>query len=81
MGEVLGAVDERSLSAKLFRGEAKLTDKISEHMGERLPVIGSLEGQAELRKALSEEDAVMVTFVGAPIGILTRHDLLANLNK
>ena len=30
---------------------------------------------------LSEDDAVMVTFVGAPVGILTRHDLLANLNK
>jgi cystathionine beta-synthase len=74
-------VDERSLSASLFRGEAKLTDKISEHMGPRLPVIGSLEGQAELRKMLSEDDAVMVTFVGAPVGILTRHDLLANLNK
>lgn len=43
MGEVLGAVDERSLTSKLFRGEAKLTDKISEHMGDRLPVIGSLE--------------------------------------
>lgn len=81
MGEVLGAVDERSLSAKLFRGEAKLTDKISEHMGPRLPVIGSLEGQTELLKMLSEDDAVMVTFVGAPVGILTRHDLLANLNK
>ena len=81
MGEVLGAVDERTLSAKLFRGEAKLTDKIGEHMEERLPVIGSLEGQASLLKMLSEEDAVMVTFVGAPIGILTRHDLLANLNK
>ena len=43
MGEVLGAVDERTLTAKLFRGEAKLTDKISEHMAARLPVIGSLE--------------------------------------
>ncbi|MEN2744119.1 cystathionine beta-synthase [Sinomonas halotolerans] len=81
MGEVLGAVDERSLSAKLFRGEAKLTDTIAEHMGERLPVIGSLEGQGALQSLLSEEDAVMVTFVGAPVGILTRHDLLASLNK
>ena len=37
MGEVLGAVDERTLTAKLFRGEAKLSDKISEHMEARLP--------------------------------------------
>ena len=37
MGEVLGAVDERTLTAKLFRGEAKLSDKISEHMGPGCP--------------------------------------------
>ena len=81
MGEVLGAVDERSLTAKLFRGEAKLTDKISEHMGERLPVIGSLETISAARELLSDVDTVMVTFVGAPVGILTRHDLLAYLSN
>jgi cystathionine beta-synthase len=26
-------------------------------------------------------DTVMVTFVGAPVGILTRHDLLAYLSN
>ncbi|HKS03223.1 MAG TPA: cystathionine beta-synthase [Arthrobacter sp.] len=81
MGEVLGAVDERSLTAKLFRGEARLTDKIAEHMGERLPVIGSLETISAARELLSDVDTVMVTFVGAPIGILTRHDLLAYLSN
>ncbi|MFC7850534.1 cystathionine beta-synthase [Arthrobacter sp. NPDC057388] len=81
MGEVLGAVDERSLTAKLFRGEARLTDKIAEHMGERLPVIGSLETISAARQLLSDVDTVMVTFVGAPIGILTRHDLLAYLSN
>ena len=81
MGEVLGAVDERTLTAKLFRGEAKLTDKISEHMGERLPVIGSLETISAARELLSDVDTVMVTFVGAPVGILTRHDLLAYLSN
>ena len=80
MGEVLGAVDERSLTTKLFRGEAKLTDKISEHMGEPLPVIGSLETISAARELLSDVDTVMVTFVGAPVGILTRHDLLAYLS-
>ena len=81
MGEVLGAVDERSLTAKLFRGEAKLTDKISEHMEARLPVIGSLESISTARELLSENDTLMVTFVGAPVGILTRHDLLAYLSN
>ena len=81
MGEVLGAVDERTLTAKLFRGEAKLTDKISEHMEARLPVIGSLESISTARELLSDADTLMVTFVGAPVGILTRHDLLAYLSN
>ncbi len=81
MGEVLGAVDERTLTAKLFRGEAKLSDKISEHMEARLPVIGSLESIQTARELLSDADTLMVTFVGAPVGILTRHDLLAYLSN
>ncbi|MDJ0321217.1 cystathionine beta-synthase [Pseudarthrobacter sp. PS3-L1] len=81
MGEVLGSVDERTLTSKLFRNEAMLTDKISEHMQARLPVIGSLESISAARKLLSESDTLMVTFVGAPVGILTRHDLLAYLSN
>ncbi|AOT02164.1 cystathionine beta-synthase [Arthrobacter sp. U41] len=81
MGEVLGAVDERTLTAKLFRGEAKLSDKVSEHMEARLPVIGSLESISTARELLSDADTLMVTFVGAPVGILTRHDLLAYLSN
>lgn len=81
MGEVLGAVDERTLTAKLFRGEAKLTDKIAEHMEARLPVIGSLESISTARELLTDTDTLMVTFVGAPVGILTRHDLLAYLSN
>ena len=81
MGEVLGAVDERTLTAKLFRGEAALTDKISEHMEARLPVIGSLESISTARELLSDTDTLMVTFVGAPVGVLTRHDLLAYLSN
>lgn len=80
MGEVLGAVDERSLTAALFRGEARLTDKITEHMGEPLPMIGSLETVSAAREKLQDVDALMVTFVGAPIGVLTRHDLLSFLS-
>lgn len=81
MGEVLGSVDERSLTSKLFRGEAKLTDRVSLHMGEKMPVIGSLESLSSARKKLQDVDALMVTFVGGPIGVLTRHDLLFYLNK
>lgn len=81
MGEVLGSVDERSLTAKLFRGEAKLTDKITDHMQPPLPIIGSLEPISAARKKLQDVDALMVTFVGAPVGMLTRHDLLLYLSN
>lgn len=80
MGEVIGSVDERTLTGKLFRHEAKLTDKITEHMQPALPIIGSLEPIAAARAKLQDVDALMVTFVGAPVGVLTRHDLLQYLN-
>ena len=50
-------------------------------MGERLPVIGSLESISAARELLSADDTLMVTFVGAPVGILTRHDLLNYLSN
>ncbi|GAA1343522.1 cystathionine beta-synthase [Arthrobacter roseus] len=80
MGEVLGSVDERTLTSKLFQGEAHLTDKISDHMEERLPLIGSLEGVATAREKLQKSDTLMVTFMGAPLGIVTRHDLLSYMS-
>lgn len=81
MGEVVGSVDERELTEKVFRGEARLSDKIADHMGERMPVIGSLDAISSAWERLQDTDALMVTFVGAPIGILTRHDLLSFVNE
>ena len=80
MGEVIGSVDERTLTGKLFRQEAKLTDKITDHMQPLLPIIGSLEPISAARAKLQDVDALMVTFVGAPVGVLTRLDLLNYLN-
>ncbi|MFJ7750309.1 cystathionine beta-synthase [Arthrobacter sp. NPDC097144] len=80
IGEVLGSVDERSLTEKLFRGEAKPTDSISEHMGPQLPLIGAGDSVKAARERLREHDAVMVTSEGAPVGILTRHDLLSYMS-
>ncbi len=79
MGEVLGTVDERLLAERLFRGEATMTDKITEHMEPVLPLIGSSEPVSAARGKLQGADALLVTFVGAPVGILTRHDLLFQL--
>lgn len=80
LGEVAGSVDERSLTEKLFRGEAKPTDPVSAHLGEKLPLIGAGESVAAARERLQEHDALMVTQDGAPVGILTRHDLLSYLS-
>jgi cystathionine beta-synthase len=81
MGEVVGAVDERTLTGLLFKGEAKLTDKIGDHMGEKMPIIGALESISAAREKLQHADALMVTLEGAPVGVLTRHDLLTYLTN
>jgi cystathionine beta-synthase len=81
MGEVAGAVDERTLTAKLFTGEAKLTDRIGDHMGAKMPIIGALESVSAAREKLQQADALMVTLEGAPVGVLTRHDLLTYLTN
>lgn len=81
MGEVVGAVDERTLTGLLFKGEAKLTDKIGDHMGEKMPIIGALESISAAREKLQHVDALMVTLEGAPVGVLTRHDLLTYLTN
>jgi cystathionine beta-synthase len=81
LGEVLGSVDERSLTEKIFHGEAKLTDSVSSHMGPKLPLVGSLESVGTARERLDESDTIMVTFAGAPVGILTRHDLLTYMSS
>ena len=81
MGEVVGAVDERTLTGLLFKGEAKLTDKIGDHMGEKMPIIGARESISAAREKLQHADALMVTLEGAPVGVLTRHDLLTYLTN
>jgi cystathionine beta-synthase len=81
MGEVLGSVDERTLTAQLFKGEAKLTDKIGDHMGSTMPLIGALDSLSAAREKLQTHNALLVTLEGAPVGVLTRHDLLTYLTS
>ncbi|WP_022884437.1 cystathionine beta-synthase [Glaciibacter superstes] len=80
MGEVLGALDERSLMERVFSGEAKLTDKVSSVVGESLPLIGVNEPVAAARAAFGQHDALLVTDGGKPLGVITRHDLLTYLS-
>ncbi|MCF3938911.1 cystathionine beta-synthase [Gordonia tangerina] len=76
-GEVAGAVTERDLLSAVFEGRANLADPVAEHMGNPFPLIGSGEPLSAATKALSESDALMVVEEGKPIGVITRHDLLA----
>ncbi|MFE0751542.1 cystathionine beta-synthase [Gordonia sp. NPDC058843] len=76
-GEVAGAVTERDLLSAVFEGRASLADPVSAHMGEPFPLIGSGEPVSAATKALGDSDALMVVEDGKPIGVITRHDLLA----
>ncbi|MFJ2553563.1 cystathionine beta-synthase [Microbacterium sp. NPDC087591] len=81
MGEVVGTVDEKGLLDLLFRGEAKPTDAVGAHTGERLPLIGIHAPIAQARAALADVDALLVTEDGKPHTVLTRQDLLAYLSR
>ena len=80
MGEVVGALDERSLMSRVFSGETKLTDKVGSIVGDALPLIGVNEPVGSARAAFAEHDALLVTDGGKPLGVLTRHDLLTYLS-
>lgn len=81
MGEVAGAVDEKGLLDLLFRGEAKPTDAVGAHVGEKLPLIGIHATIDQVRTALAAADALLVTIDGRPHTVLTRQDLLAYLSR
>jgi len=76
IGEVAGSVSERALISAVFEGRAQLTDAVSQHMEQPLPLLGSGENLDAALHALTESDAVMVIEEGKPLGVLTRHDLL-----
>ncbi|GHG57922.1 putative cystathionine beta-synthase [Flavimobilis marinus] len=79
IGEVAGSVSERDLLDAVFSGAAQLSDPVSAHLGRRLPQIGSGEPLERVRKALQDDDALLVVDDGKPVGVLTRHDLLGYL--
>lgn len=80
LGEVVGSVDERELTALLFSGAATLTEAVSEHVGDPIPLIGAGETIGAARLHLQEANALLVTHNGGPVGVLTRQDLLNHLN-
>jgi len=81
IGEVAGSVSERELLDAVFSGSASLSDRVDRHMAAALPLIGSGESVQSAREALQKHDALMVVDDGQPVGVLTRHDLLAFLAR
>lgn len=81
VGEVAGAVDERSLLEAVFADRAELADPIAKHLGPRLPQIGISESVDALRAALAHADALLVLDEAKPAGVITRTDLLSYLAK
>lgn len=80
MGEVVGALDERTLMELVFSGEAKLADRVGDFVGPSLPLIGVNEPVTSVRAAFAQHDALLVTDGGKPLGVVTRHDLLNYLS-
>ncbi len=81
VGEVAGAVDERSLLDAVFAERAELADPVAKHLGPRLPQIGISESVDALRAALKDADALLVLDEAKPAGVITRTDLLTYLAK
>ncbi len=79
IGEVLGAVDERSLLEEAFTGTASMADPIGKFIGAPLGLIGVHEPLSVARSAFGRADALLVTEDGKPVAVLTRHDLLTFL--
>ncbi len=81
IGEVVGALDERSLLEQVFGGEAKMADAVERFLGPSLPLIGVHESVSDARAALSKSDALLVTEDGKPVAVVTRQDLLTFLSE
>jgi cystathionine beta-synthase len=80
MGEVVGAIDERTLVEAVFSGRAQLTDPVAGFVAPPLGLIGMHESVDTARDALADADALLVTNDGKPAGVLTRHDMLTFLS-
>ena len=77
--EIVGSVGERELLDALFAGRARLADRLDQHMGAPLPIIGAGEPVSAAVSSLQGGDALVVLDDGKPAGVLTRQDLLGFL--
>ncbi|TPW73437.1 cystathionine beta-synthase [Schumannella sp. 10F1B-5-1] len=75
LGEVLGAIDERTILAALAGGAA-LDAPVREFVGPALRSVGMSQPVDVATAALTDVDALLVLDEGKPVTVLTRHDLL-----
>ena len=79
--EVAGAVSERALMDALFSGQARLADRVGDHMDDPLPTIGSGQPVGDAVVSLEGADALLVQEDGRPVGVVTRQDVLGYLSS
>ena len=78
--EVVGSVSERGLLGALFSRRARPADRVSTAMEAALPMVGATEPVAKAVEVLVDGDALLVLDDGKPVGVLTRQDLLSDIN-
>jgi len=78
--EVVGSVSERGLLETLFGHKARPADAVVTVMEPPLPVLGASEPVARAVEVLVDGDALLVLDDGKPVGVLTRQDLLTDIN-
>jgi len=78
--EVVGSVSERGLLEALFSRRARPANRVSTVMEASLPMVGATEPVANAVKVLVDGDALLVLDDGKPVGVLTRQDLLSDIN-
>jgi cystathionine beta-synthase len=78
--EIVGAVSERGLLAELFSNQVRPADAVARVMEESLPMLGVTEPVADAVEVLRSCDALLVLDDGKPVGVLTRQDLLSDIN-
>ncbi len=78
--EVVGAVSERGLLDALFGHTRHPADAVETVMESPLPTLGATEPVSAAVAALVDHDALLVLDDGKPAGVLTRQDLLGDIN-
>ncbi|MFP5282135.1 MAG: pyridoxal-phosphate dependent enzyme, partial [Actinomycetes bacterium] len=78
--EVVGSVSERGLLGQLFGRHARPADAVETVMEPPLPMLGATEPVADAVAMLVEGDALLVLDDGRPTGVLTRQDLLNDVD-